>query len=503
MTDFKIKKIEKGPLQRFKNQNMILKKFGEVGITVYKGITGKRTVSELKKDLGVEERLFDQMINYMNDAGMIELVGNEETEQKTETAIEATPTETVEEETPSPKIEKKSRTRKKAQIEPVAIEPTFEEPPPPITQKKEETPEYDDTIKPIEPEFDFDSKTEKKMEKKRIDETDVGDEIKPIEFDTSPQKSPPEIESIQEESPPNDIPPEPEIAPYEQPIQNQPSLSPVEKIIYDKYGDVGLRVYALIDGQRTAEEIMKDTGLTEAKLVEMLDFMDEQGIIKLDYPKGQPPPATPTNAPPFNQQYAPPQQPQNPFNNNPTMAPPPAPPKADGSFNPMLDNESSLDDSGPVPFPLDLPIKAPIDIVKSVQLKAKVLLKYGDKGTKLVDMIDGKNDVLDLSLKLDQPLYIIYDMVKFLTENGFVLLRQMARPDVRKKYGDDGYSVYKRYGREGLMLYELIGKDMTIKQMADKITRDKSKIVDMFVFIHQVLGIELPLDKNALSKQLQ
>ena len=31
---------------------------------------------------------------------------------------------------------------------------------------------------------------------------------------------------------------------------------------------------------------MRETGLTEAKLVEMLDFMDEQGIIKLDYPKG-------------------------------------------------------------------------------------------------------------------------------------------------------------------------------------------------------------------------
>lgn len=62
-------------------------------------------------------------------------------------------------------------------------------------------------------------------------------------------------------------------------------LSPVQKIIYHKYGDVGIRVYLLIDGQKTAEEIMQKTGLKEAQLVEMLDFMDEQGIIKLDYPK--------------------------------------------------------------------------------------------------------------------------------------------------------------------------------------------------------------------------
>jgi len=69
-------------------------------------------------------------------------------------------------------------------------------------------------------------------------------------------------------------------------IPEKSGSSPVEKIIFDRYGDIGLRTYSLTDGQRTAEEIMKETGLTEAKLVEILDFMDAQGIIKLDYPKG-------------------------------------------------------------------------------------------------------------------------------------------------------------------------------------------------------------------------
>jgi len=68
------------------------------------------------------------------------------------------------------------------------------------------------------------------------------------------------------------------------------NLTPAEKIIFDKYEDVGLRVYSLIDGQCPAEEIMRKTGLTKYKIVEILDFMDEQGIIKLDYLKGQPPP---------------------------------------------------------------------------------------------------------------------------------------------------------------------------------------------------------------------
>jgi len=68
-------------------------------------------------------------------------------------------------------------------------------------------------------------------------------------------------------------------------IPEKIGLSPVQKIIFDKFGDIGLGVYTLIDGQKTADEIMRDTGLTECKLVMILDFMDEQGIIRLDYPK--------------------------------------------------------------------------------------------------------------------------------------------------------------------------------------------------------------------------
>ena len=84
----------------------------------------------------------------------------------------------------------------------------------------------------------------------------------------------------------NDVPPKKTGADITGKIPEKIGLSPVEKIISDKYGDVGLQIYNLIDGRRTAEEVMRETGLTESKLVEILDFMDEKGIIKLDYPKG-------------------------------------------------------------------------------------------------------------------------------------------------------------------------------------------------------------------------
>lgn len=58
------------------------------------------------------------------------------------------------------------------------------------------------------------------------------------------------------------------------------ALTPVEKTMFDKYGDIGLRIYALMDGETTPEKMMDATGLTEAQLVDMLVFMMNEEIIK-------------------------------------------------------------------------------------------------------------------------------------------------------------------------------------------------------------------------------
>ncbi len=59
-------------------------------------------------------------------------------------------------------------------------------------------------------------------------------------------------------------------------------LSSVEKIIYDKYGKIGLIIYHSCDG-KNGTEIMKKTGVNKSKLVEVLDFLNEQGIIGLHH----------------------------------------------------------------------------------------------------------------------------------------------------------------------------------------------------------------------------
>lgn len=492
-SDYRIKKIEKGPLQRFKNQNLLIKKFGEIGLQVYKAITGKRTTAELQKDLGIEPQLFDQIISYMQDAEMVELepIGGKGVApppaeaEKPEEAIQP------EEEKPARRLE---------ELPPEEAGP--EEERPPLEEKPQEEEITFEEIKPIE--FGEEMEEEKSAKKKKVppaEEELPREEIQPVsmEEEVLPEEEKPPEEGVIQPEEEKPISPEEEVGiAFEEEApryKEEPELSPVEKIISDKYGDIGLRVYSLIDGQRTAEEIMRETGLTEPKLVEILDFMDEQGIIKLDYPKGAGGAAPP---PPV---FGGPQVTVGP---GVTAAQPPlaGQKKEETGYVPMVAGEEELEEARAVPSPVEVPLKAPMDIVKSVQMKAKVMLKYGDKGGKLLEQIDGKNDTIDIALKLDIPLYTVSDMLKFMMENGIIIMKPVSRADVRKKYGDDGYAVYKRFGKEGLMLYELIGKELTIKQMAEKITTDKSKIIDMFIFIHKVLGIELPIDRDVLAKQL-
>jgi hypothetical protein len=513
-SEYRIKKLEKGPLQRFKNQNLLIKKFGEVGIQIYKAITGKRTTAELRKDLGVDQALFDQVVTYMVDAGMVELeptAGGEaapkaqgeaeipaEEEKPSRPLEEISPEEEIGQETEVPPLEEKPRAGKKKKEE-FLEESKVRKPPP-----KEEEFSFEEEVKPVEGGGELELEKPSKPKKKAAS-IDFEEEIKPVSEEElagpPPEEEKPPEEPEEEEQPPEEEKPEEEMEisaiEEEEKVEEGPELSPVEKIISDKYGDIGLRVYALIDGQRTAEEIMRETGLTEPKLVEILDFMDEQGIIKLDYPKsGGPSPGMGGPAPSQSFGGGPSYGPQQ-------MAPPPGAKKEELGFVPMIEGEESLDEARAVLSPVEMPIKAPLDFVKGVQLKTKLMFKFKEnKGGKVFEQIDGKNDVIDIALKLDLPLYEIADILRFMLENGMVLMKPLTRTDVRKKYGDDGYSVYKKFGKEGLMLYELIGKELTIKQMAEKITTDKAKIIDMFIFIHKVLGIELPIDRDVLAKQL-
>ena len=254
-------------------------------------------------------------------------------------------------------------------------------------------------------------------------------------------------------------------------------LSAAERKIKERFGEKGLRVYSLVDGKRTAEQIMNEAGVSEDELVEILDFMDEEGIIKLDYPAQT---------------------------RKPSFAPPPsyAPSEQRSAFAPILEEREAPQEIITISSPIELPKKEQMDMVRSLQIQGKLLLKYKDKGKRVFDAIDGKRDIVDIALTLNIPLYEVKEILDFLLSEGAIVLEPLNREEVRKKYGYDGYAVYKKYGKEGVMLYELIGKDLSLRDMAELVSKEKENIIDMFIFIHKVLGIELPLDKEMLRKQL-
>ncbi len=59
-------------------------------------------------------------------------------------------------------------------------------------------------------------------------------------------------------------------------------FSPVEKILQNRYGQKGTVVYHMIDGKKSSGVILKKSKLSKSKLFEMLNFMEQHGIIKLD-----------------------------------------------------------------------------------------------------------------------------------------------------------------------------------------------------------------------------
>jgi len=522
--EYRIDKLEKGPLQRFKNQNLLLKKFGEVGLQVYKAITGKRTTQELRKDLDMEPELFSNIIDYMQEAGMVKLApstSEEKTEKGTkgvepseeevardEAAPEAELAPEIGEAGKAPKGKKKTKPATKKVVEEEAVSPGGEIVPEEITPEEEIAPEEEISKEEpaeegIEPELIEEEKPAKRKKLILKKEPEEAQEEEPESEEITPEE---EIGPEEEISPEDEIAPEEEAVPKEEETprkrkkkeevseeeiseEEKPGQEiefsgldeapeeegrSVEKTIRDKYGDIGLQVYTLIDGQRTAEEIMQETGLDEAKLVEILDFLDEQGIIKLEYPGGRGPEKTEDIA---------------------------KKEVATEEFSPMVEEGGGKEVVADM-SPVILPARAPVAIVKSVQLRAKTMLKYGDLGDKVLAAIDGKLDVVDLSLKLDMPLFKLMEILNFLRVEGGALLNIMPRTEVRRKYGDDGYSVFKKFGKEGLMLYELIGKELTIKQMSDKITTNKQLVFDMFLFIYEVLGIEMPINKDRLKSEL-
>ena len=289
------------------------------------------------------------------------------------------------------------------------------------------------------------------------------------------------------------------------------TLSPLEKILYEKYGELGVRIYSLIDGEKTAEEILKETGVSEAKLVEILEFMDEQGIIKLEKPASKEEPSEgggddgqakegeegkgedgAAREPRFKPmiEEAPEEKP---------FEPPKAPVKAAAPKEAEKKNEDEPEEDI---IMVDVPAMAALSLMQKAVLITELSTKFGKGARALVDLVDGKRDFIGLSLSTGMSFFDIDAVMAYFGKKGFLTFSVLSRDEIKKRYGEDGFVIYKKYGRDGLLLYEMIGKEASLKDIISKSKVDADRAIEIFVFIHKVLGLDIPLDRDIIYRQL-
>jgi len=298
------------------------------------------------------------------------------------------------------------------------------------------------------------------------------------------------------------LPEEPQEPPARPKASGSSILSPLEKILNDKYGEIGVRVYNLIDGEKTAEEILRQTGVSEAKLVEILEFMDEQGIIKLEKPEEKPSEPE-SDGEGEKKESEPAQEPRfKPMIEEEPEEKPFVAPKAPEKESPKKEEKAVDEEPTEEIVMVDVPSVAKLSIMQKALLFTELSTKFGKAAKEMMDSVDGQKDFIDLSLSTGLSFFDIDAIMAYFGKKGFLTFRQLAREEIKKKYGEDGFAIYKRFGREGLLLYEMIGKEASLRDIILKSKIDPDRAIDILIFIHKVLGLDVPIDRNVIYRQL-
>ena len=441
--DMRLKKEAKSSLQSFRDQSLLRRKFGDEAVKLYNLIDSDKTASKLMSSLGMKEETFVEILEFMNNNAMVSIV---------------------------------------------PAEPSAEQ------QGWHEPAEGERAAAGGESAEDAEGETSEPAEQK------------------APRGKPPISAAFSSSSAPE--------APGEKKIDEE-SLSPLEKVLYRKHGSIGVRIYNLIDGEKTAEEILRETGVSEAKLVEILEFMDEQGIIKLEKPeeKASSPPSgggsgggdeggkgdddggedkgdgdeegedKPAREPRFKPIV------EDVPEGKPFQAP--AAPKKEEK-----PAKEEVDEPGEDIVMVDVPSMAKLSVIQKAMMFTELSTKFPPAARQLFDLTDGKRDFVGLSLSTGMPLFDVDSAMAYFGKKGFISFRQLDRNEIRDRFGEDGFSIYKRFGREGLLIYEMIGKEASLRDIILKSKVDPDRAIEIFSFIHKVLGLDIPLDRDLIYRQI-
>ncbi|MDO8339398.1 MAG: hypothetical protein Q7T16_01960 [Candidatus Burarchaeum sp.] len=399
-----LKKNEQGPLDKFRNESLIYKQFGNEGVRVYSLITSGSKARDLLAQMSMNEGKLIELLEFMDSRGLVTI----EHEGAAAQAV-ASQRRTEAEHEIAHELEGREKEIRREALPPLSRTSPFSTP--------SARPGLPSATAPFAP-------------------------------SAMPSTPAAPAAALQAEPAP-------------------PSLSPLEKTIYKKFGKIGLNVYNLIDGEKTAEEILQDTGIGEVKLVEILEFMDKEGIIRLEKPGGE----------------------EKPKDKKP-------------KFEPLHEEKREVEERlSPDAIPIDLPVLQNMGLAQSIILRVELATRFPSYGLKVHAQIKAQKDVVEIARDLGLSLDQVDSVLALLGKRGAALMKAYKPKDARAKYGDDGLAIYTKYGRDGILIYELVGKEDSIKDIVKKSGIDKSLAVDIFLYIHKILGMELPIDRNSLLRQ--
>ena len=440
--DMRLKKEAKSSLQSFRDQSLLRRKFGDEAVKLYNLIDSGKAASELMGELGMDEEKFVEILEFMNNNAMVSMVPSENGAKGLRDGAAAAPSGSDSSEGGAP----------------------------------------------------------------------FGREGEPSDSESGDSGENPS----EGEGAPFSRPSQSRIAPAEKEV-NEDSLSPLEKVLYRKHGAIGVKIYNLIDGEKTAEEILRETGVSEAKLVEILEFMDEQGIIKLEKPEeGKPPAAAPPGDSPEGGEGdggkdeggdgeeggdKPAREPR--FKPIVEDVPEGKPFKApEAPKNEEKKAKEEIDEPGEDIVMVDVPAMAKLSVIQKAMMFTELSTKFPPAARHMFDMVDGKRDFVELSLSTGMALFDIDAAMAYFGKKGLITFRQLDRNEIRDRFGEDGFAIYKRFGRDGILIYEMIGKEASLRDIILKSRLDADRAIDIFSFIHKVLGLDIPLDRDLIYRQI-
>lgn len=316
-----------------------------------------------------------------------------------------------------------------------------------------------------------------------------------------------------------------------------------ESVLTEKFGRDGLRVYFMINGTNTVGQIFTHTGLDERRLLDILKLMASSGVIRIEDALLEPVSATakPSQAPPAPEPAPKPVQPvlsaaqapeALPEKPKPVLYSPPLP--AAAPVQPRTEQVQAQPESQPegaqapaapakrmeikydeayrppstiagaisAKIGVRLPVRKSIGLFGKLKLEAELLHHFGQKGMSLFSLINGERTDIELSKEARLRLSEVDKILEFLAKDGWVEMHALSQDELREHYGDEGIAISDVYGRDGIYIYELIDRKATIKDIIGLSGIEPARGVEIFAFIHKVLGIDIPLDREALYKQL-